>query len=185
MFHGLSSNQLSPIPPSLYPTPMVQYDLGSASPKNDKSKSDTKEETKDAPAKSAKKSRRKKASKKETDKEKDSEVPSANSSVKTETETADTTASAASSAEDASATFQTPWMKVLSSDSEYSDTEGGQASRVRSMCTKVRQTAFSCFHALAKVRMLLIMLRHHSGAFITQGSYKPEKCFNLTLFNEK
>ncbi|XP_048252221.1 HEAT repeat-containing protein 6-like [Haliotis rufescens] len=176
MFHGLSSNQLSPIPPSLYPTPMVQYDLGSASPK-----SDTKEETKDAPAKSAKKSRRKKASKKETDKEKDSEVPSANSPVKTETETADTTASAAISAEDAAATFQTPWMKVLSSDSEYSDTEGGQASRVRSMCTKVRQTAFSCFHALAKNLDKKIIFGYWSS-FIPDTAGAGNSPQNQTLF---
>ncbi|XP_067648655.1 HEAT repeat-containing protein 6-like [Haliotis asinina] len=179
MFHGLSSNQLSPIPPSLYPTPMVQYDLGSASPQNDKSKLDTKE--KETPAKPAKKSRRKKASKKEAEKEKDSEAPSTESQKTTETESTDTATSATTSAEDAASTFQTSWMKGLSSDSEYSDTEGGQASRVRSMCTKVRQTAFSCFHALAKNLDKKVIFGYWSS-FIPDTAGAGNSPQNQTLF---
>ncbi|WAR03508.1 HEAT6-like protein [Mya arenaria] len=42
------------------------------------------------------------------------------------------------------------WSKVSSSDSEWSDTEGGQGSRARSNSTKVRQCALSTFYWIAK-----------------------------------
>ena len=43
------------------------------------------------------------------------------------------------------------WSKISSSESEWSDTEGGQMSRLRSNCTKVRQCALSCFYWIVKV----------------------------------
>ena len=43
------------------------------------------------------------------------------------------------------------WSKISSSESEWSDTEGGQTSRLRSNCTKVRQCALSCFYWIVKV----------------------------------
>ncbi|XP_071945428.1 HEAT repeat-containing protein 6-like [Antedon mediterranea] len=48
------------------------------------------------------------------------------------------------------ATFMPIWSRVSSSESEYSDTEGGQASRLRSMMSKVRQTALMCLHSVMK-----------------------------------
>lgn len=45
----------------------------------------------------------------------------------------------------------TTWSKISSSESEWSDTEGGQGSKLRSICTKVRQCALSCFYWIAKV----------------------------------
>ena len=49
------------------------------------------------------------------------------------------------------------WSKVSSSDSEFSDTEGGQANRIKSFHGKVRQCALACLHALFKVTMILWM----------------------------
>ncbi|XP_038058799.1 HEAT repeat-containing protein 6-like [Patiria miniata] len=42
------------------------------------------------------------------------------------------------------------WGRVSSSESEYSDTEGGQASKLRSAASKVRQAALTCLHCVIK-----------------------------------
>ncbi|XP_022108453.1 HEAT repeat-containing protein 6-like [Acanthaster planci] len=42
------------------------------------------------------------------------------------------------------------WGRVSSSESEYSDTEGGQASKLRSAASKVRQAALTCLHCIIK-----------------------------------
>ena len=47
--------------------------------------------------------------------------------------------------------FHPAWSKISSSESEWSDTEGGQMSRLRSYCTKVRQCALSCYYWIVKV----------------------------------
>ena len=43
------------------------------------------------------------------------------------------------------------WFRMSSSESEWSDTEGGQGSRLRSNFTRVRQCALSCFFWIVKV----------------------------------
>jgi hypothetical protein len=50
------------------------------------------------------------------------------------------------------------WSKVSSSDSEYSDTEGGQANRLKNAHGKVRQCALGCLHALIKVSGKIISI---------------------------
>ncbi|XP_071789810.1 HEAT repeat-containing protein 6-like [Asterias amurensis] len=42
------------------------------------------------------------------------------------------------------------WGRVSSSESEYSDTEGGQASKLRAAASKVRQAALACLHCVIK-----------------------------------
>ncbi|ESO95312.1 hypothetical protein LOTGIDRAFT_116900 [Lottia gigantea] len=54
------------------------------------------------------------------------------------------------STEEESSQLRPSWAKFHSSDSEYSDTEGGQTSRVRSACIKVRQCALTCLHTVIK-----------------------------------
>ncbi|XP_072909440.1 HEAT repeat-containing protein 6 [Hemitrygon akajei] len=51
---------------------------------------------------------------------------------------------------DASNSFYPTWKKINSSDSEYSDTEGGIQSKLRSLQGKVRQGALSCFLSTIK-----------------------------------
>lgn len=41
--------------------------------------------------------------------------------------------------------------KVSSSESEYSDTEGGQMSKLRSLSGKVRHASLGCLHTVFKV----------------------------------
>ncbi|XP_069767503.1 HEAT repeat-containing protein 6 isoform X2 [Narcine bancroftii] len=51
---------------------------------------------------------------------------------------------------DASDSFYPTWKKINSSDSEYSDTEGGIQSKLRSLQGKVRQGALACFLSTIK-----------------------------------
>ncbi|XP_051891763.1 HEAT repeat-containing protein 6 isoform X2 [Pristis pectinata] len=51
---------------------------------------------------------------------------------------------------DASNSFYPAWKKINSSDSEYSDTEGGIQSKLRSLQGKVRQGALACFLSTIK-----------------------------------
>lgn len=47
------------------------------------------------------------------------------------------------------------WASLVSSDSEFSDTEGGLSSKLPSIASRVRVSALACFHALIKVNVLL------------------------------
>uniref|UniRef100_A0A2C9M7W7 Uncharacterized protein n=1 Tax=Biomphalaria glabrata TaxID=6526 RepID=A0A2C9M7W7_BIOGL len=49
-------------------------------------------------------------------------------------------------------TWDMTWLKFSSSDSEYSDTEGGRARQHRSEAVKVRQCALNCFLNIVRVR---------------------------------
>lgn len=116
------------IPLSLYPTPLSQYD---PSAKSDIPKVEKTEEKKST---SGKKGRRKKPQKKKQQEEEEEEE--------------DLSQSVSEKTQDA---YPQPWSRVSSSDSEYSDTEGGPGARTKSMVAKVRQCAFCCLHALVKV----------------------------------
>ena len=50
------------------------------------------------------------------------------------------------------------WSKVSSSESEFSDTEGGQANRLKSFHCKVRQCALASLHAVFKVSTVFLSL---------------------------
>lgn len=47
------------------------------------------------------------------------------------------------------------WASLGSSDSDYSDTEGGSSSKLPSIASRVRVCALACFHALIKVNILM------------------------------
>lgn len=56
---------------------------------------------------------------------------------------------------DESDVFNQSWPitgKITSSESEYSDTEGGQTSKLRSLSGKVRHASLGCLHSVFKVR---------------------------------
>jgi hypothetical protein len=128
MFHGLPGCP-TVIPLSLYPTPLAQFDPAAA-----------KAEAAIAPKKtpSTKKGRKNKSRKKKQQQE--DEMEEEEPEYKMDAHTDDV--------------YALSWSKVSSSDSEYSDTEGGaQASRTKSLHSKVRLCAFCCFHALVKVAM--------------------------------
>ena len=44
-----------------------------------------------------------------------------------------------------------PWRQGYSSESDFSDTEGGQAAKLRGYHSNVRHCSLGCLHALAKV----------------------------------
>lgn len=53
----------------------------------------------------------------------------------------------------AESSFRPAWQMVSSSESEYSDTEGGNRAKLKSMQTKVRVSAFSALFSVIKVGM--------------------------------
>ncbi|KAH9489339.1 HEAT repeat-containing protein 6 [Bulinus truncatus] len=53
--------------------------------------------------------------------------------------------------EDESLSWDMTWLKVSSSDSEYSDTEGGRARQQKSEAVKVRQCSLNCFLNIVRV----------------------------------
>ena len=55
------------------------------------------------------------------------------------------------SVQDTSALYP-QWSKMSSSESEFSDTEGGMSNKLRSFHSRVRQSSLGCFYALIKVR---------------------------------
>ncbi|KAK6184220.1 hypothetical protein SNE40_006730 [Patella caerulea] len=138
--HGLGS-QPSQIPESLCPTPLSQYDPNPAKPAAKQTATDTEQKETDSNKESGKnkgkKNRKKKQEKSETAQvEKNVEKPEIKNPAK--------------GIEEDSIHLRPSWAKFHSSDSEYSDTEAGQSSRVRSAYTKVRQCALNCLHTIIK-----------------------------------
>ena len=68
-----------------------------------------------------------------------------------------------------------PWATATSSESEYSDTEGGQASKLRSYLARVRQCALNCFHALIKVMAFQLFTVNQGWDFPVQNLFFPSK----------
>ncbi|KAK3084159.1 hypothetical protein FSP39_009229 [Pinctada imbricata] len=73
------------------------------------------------------------------------------------------------------------WSKISSSESEYSDTEGGQGSRLRSSCAKVRQCALGCLHATIKNTEKRLMFGYWSS-FIPDSTTMGNSPQLQTLF---
>nr|XP_054773335.1 HEAT repeat-containing protein 6-like [Lytechinus pictus] len=62
----------------------------------------------------------------------------------------DGTAAADGSSNQDALSFWPSWGRVSSSESEYSDSEGGQVSKLRSASCKVRQASLGCLHSVVK-----------------------------------
>lgn len=139
MFHGLPGAPIS-VPDSLYPTPLSQYD---PSPTNSaRSELQANDET------SAKSGGGKKYKKKKAKKGAES---TRNTTAKSSQDKDDENDEADSSRSREAVSFRPNWAKISSSESEYSDTEGGQSSQLRSLHAKVRQCALACLHTTIKV----------------------------------
>ncbi|XP_048733052.1 HEAT repeat-containing protein 6-like isoform X2 [Ostrea edulis] len=138
MFHGLPGAPIS-VPDSLYPTPLSQYD---PSPTNSaRSELQANDET------SAKSGGGKKYKKKKAKKGAES---TRNTTAKSSQDKDDENDEADSSRSREAVSFRPNWAKISSSESEYSDTEGGQSSQLRSLHAKVRQCALACLHTTIK-----------------------------------
>jgi hypothetical protein len=135
MFHGLPGAPIS-VPDSLYPTPLSQYDPSPTSPA--KSELPTNDET-SAKSGGGKKYKKKKAKK------------GTESTAKLSQEKDDRNDESDPSKSREAVSFRPNWAKISSSESEYSDTEGGQSSQQRSLHAKVRQCALACLHTTIKV----------------------------------
>lgn len=150
MFHGLPGAPTS-LPESLYPTPLSQYDPSPSSPAKSDPQTNDESSAKTGGAKKYKKKKAKKGAETTRNAAKSSQE-------KEEDENEETEFQRSRAAETLS--FRPNWAKISSSESECSDTEGGQSSRLRSQHAKVRQCALACLHTTIKVCM------HESRNFI-------------------
>ncbi|XP_072164191.1 HEAT repeat-containing protein 6-like [Diadema setosum] len=96
----------------------------------------------------------------------------------------DGTDSDGSSSQDA-LSFWPNWGRVSSSESEYSDSEGAQVSKLKSASSKVRQAALGCLHSVVKNTDKRQMFGYWS-AFIPDappgsGPHSPQTLFTCML----
>ena len=150
MFHGVPG--FSPyLPAVLYPTPMGQNDpkpQAPKTPKPDEGVSLRPGAKSGAKSASRKPRRGKKPSKPKQDEQ---EVE-----VQRSTEGEGQGPAAGSGVTQGNAAFEFyPQYKICSSESEFSDNEGGQESRLRQKCCSVRQNSLACLHSTIKVRKTL------------------------------
>lgn len=143
MFHGLPGAPVS-VPESLYPTPLSQYDPSPSSPTKPEPQTNDESSAKAGGPKKYKKKKAKKGA------EAARNATAKSSQDKDEDENEETELPKSRAAE--SVSFRPNWAKISSSESEYSDTEGGQSSRLRSQHAKVRQCALACLHTTIKVK---------------------------------
>lgn len=149
MYHGLTNTTTTVIPERLYPTPLSHYDPNPQQPI--KSPLEQPPADKETPG-SGKKSK-KKRTKKTTEKKNHNGRDIEETMVDNLTETENLGAKGQGQARDKSGSqnLRPAWTRISSSESEFSDTEGGQSSRLRMSCGKVRQCALACLHTLIKV----------------------------------
>ena len=146
MFHGLG--QPITMPPQLFPTITSGYNSKSKSSK-DAASAPTRSSKPDQPTPSSaknKKTRKKKSGVGNGASDSDS-VPLSESAAQAEGSTA--TGNFVTGFD--SLSLQPSWAKFTSSDSEFSETEGGQVAKSHMQSTKVRVAALSCLAGVCKV----------------------------------
>ena len=145
MFYGLTGQPVN-IPATLYATPQIHYDMqatkGAESPV--KPQAVSKEELTESAVKSSKKGKKKRGVKPEKIK------PLNGAEFQDRGDSHQANGASEVSADSA---FRPSWLKMSSSESDYSDTEGGHLAKMRSSFTKVRQCAFGCLHTIFRVRI--------------------------------
>ncbi len=177
MLYGLPGiGTMISIPSTLYPSSLFQYDVGaSPPPKSAVAASRSKDGDQEVslrpggggpksgttPKTSSKKSKKKKSRNRQQGGDKEDytggiahDKVAASSAATPSGATPSDTGSRAE--EQSSSSLEVPslwpaWGRVSSSESEYSDTEGGQAAKMRSATSKIRQAALACLHATIKV----------------------------------
>uniref|UniRef100_A0ABM0MVP0 HEAT repeat-containing protein 6 n=1 Tax=Saccoglossus kowalevskii TaxID=10224 RepID=A0ABM0MVP0_SACKO len=153
------------IPTTLYPTPMAQYDLNPTSPAKQADSEDVTlrptsgKAGKGNKAQGGKTQQSKRTKKKRSSQKKNKEQGEGEGDTTGDNEFGAVSASRNTasyqlkgySSSDAYS-FRPTWDKVSSSESEYSDTEGGEAAKIKSCMSKVRQTALGCLHTIIRAR---------------------------------
>lgn len=148
MFHGLG--QPITMPPQLFPTITSGYDSKSRSPKGTAS-APAKASKTDQPTPSSAKSKNKKTRKKKSGAGDGAADGDGASLSEDALQSQRSTASGNFASGFDSLSLQPSWAKFTSSDSEFSETEGGLAAKSHTHSTKVRIAALSCFAGVCKV----------------------------------
>ncbi|XP_033748444.1 HEAT repeat-containing protein 6-like [Pecten maximus] len=180
MFHGVSNFPVT-VPERLYPTPLSQYAVPSFKTSTPQGEHKAEEESQGAAKSQAGKKTRKKKAKKSPEKlnknQNGEETASTiDGDIQGENQGSLTTVELGSSL-----STRPVWAKISSSDSDYSDTEGGQGSRMRSYHTKVRQCALACLHTVIKTTDRRLMFGYWSS-FIPDSSAAGNSPQVQTLF---
>ncbi len=199
MLHGLGSQQ--PVPECLYPTPLSQYDHTPQSPSTPKTPAAGKEDevslrpstNKATPKGVVKKGKKKRGGKRHKEKENQDEESVESGMARLNVSSSGGSGEQSSydvltSSGGASALVPS-WIRVSSSESDYSDTEGGQASKLRAYNSKVRQCSLGCFHAVIKVSIntnsgcndihLVRENSHHTVYY-----HKHDSIFKMDMFSK-
>uniref|UniRef100_A0A2K5ELP8 HEAT repeat-containing protein 6 n=1 Tax=Aotus nancymaae TaxID=37293 RepID=A0A2K5ELP8_AOTNA len=198
MFHGLPGLNIE-MPTVLYPTPLPQYD-GRTAVKPQQSESSTSRPTLNKKKKSKVKPKKIQQGEEEEEKESSGEIEAApvtgtgrvnlhegntwcSSSLGVQSLPLD--GSGAAGKDGVSSPFSSSsWKRVSSSESDYSDAEGGMQSKMRSYQAKVRQGALVCFLSTIKSIEKKVLYGYWS-AFIPDtpelGSPQSVSLMTLTL----
>ncbi|XP_070572306.1 HEAT repeat-containing protein 6-like isoform X2 [Ptychodera flava] len=181
------------IPAALYPTPMSQYDPNPTSPaKQEKEDISLRpgsgasgKGSKGQGGKQGKKTKKRRSNQKKDKAQQDEEgeetenvtVMSGNLAMQ-----ATANVGARGSSKDDSYSFRLTWDKVSSSESEYSDTEGGEVAKIRSSMSKIRQTALGCLHTIIRCTDKRIMFGYWSSFLPDSPSTSSVMPQTQTLF---
>ncbi|XP_030848018.1 HEAT repeat-containing protein 6-like [Strongylocentrotus purpuratus] len=146
------------IPSTLFPSSLYQTSPSPAKPSTQQ-KGDDVSEGRGAqgvtPKSSTGRKNKKRGGKKQQEKEqakqqREKQEESPTISIKQGGQQPDGTATADGSSNPDTLSFWPSWGRVSSSESEYSDSEGGQVSKLRSASSKVRQASLGCLHSVVK-----------------------------------
>ncbi|KAK7487937.1 hypothetical protein BaRGS_00020838 [Batillaria attramentaria] len=148
MFHGLGRPVT--IPPQLFPTIAMSFDTKTAKAASAAASTPSKPDLSTSTPPSSK-SRSKKTRKKKTAASGDEDQPSGETTKEGSEDKGDYKPGADLTSEFTAMSLQPSWARLTSSDSDFSDTEGGQTARFHALCTKVRISAFSCLAAVCKI----------------------------------
>ncbi len=172
MLYGLPGTGNSVVAPCLYPTPLGRYDNTPATPKTTQSVDTERCEPRQGDPGSAKgqgkgKKGRKRKPRGKKDKEEE-EDPTENggdgagSNIQRGMERLTLSQEVVSAATNTPYRYDPlapvlPWTQISSSESDYSDTEGGQSAKLRGLQSKIRQSSLAGFHSLIKVTIMVTM----------------------------
>ncbi|XP_063396144.1 HEAT repeat-containing protein 6-like isoform X1 [Mytilus trossulus] len=172
MFHGISNIPVM-VPDTLHPTPLSNVEPSSSD------KTPTSPQKSQAEGQGNKKSKKRKPKK---GKEQDEGQPDQGKGQDdTNLAQAVNGLSVEGQVRGEQAVFRPAWAKISSSESDFSDTEGGQSSRYRSTCAKVRQCALACLHTVIKNTDKKVMFGYWSS-FIPDSVTSGNSSQIQTLF---
>ncbi|VDI23178.1 Hypothetical predicted protein [Mytilus galloprovincialis] len=179
MFHGISNIPVM-VPETLHPTPLSNVEPSSADKTpTSPQKSQAEDNTKGQGNKKSKKRKPKKG--KEQDGDQQGQPDHGQGQDDTKLSQAMNGLSVEGQVRGEQAVFRPAWAKISSSESDFSDTEGGQSSRYRSTCAKVRQCALACLHTVIKNTDKKVMFGYWSS-FIPDSVTSGNSSQIQTLF---